>query len=84
MAAVAGGKRGAGRAAGAAAARGGARGPRPARGTDREVQIIPSVLPADWANMGQVRGGRRGPAPALPCPPQPRRAREGPKLLIAG
>merc|ERR1712078_777592 len=25
-----------------------------ARGTDREIQIIPSVLPADWANMGQA------------------------------
>ena len=23
------------------------------KGTDRDVQIIPSVLPADWANMGQ-------------------------------
>jgi ribulose-phosphate 3-epimerase len=23
-----------------------------AKGTDRDVQIIPSVLPADWANMG--------------------------------
>merc|ERR1711924_295659 len=32
----------------------GGRGPAPARGTDREIQIIPSVLPADWANMGQA------------------------------
>merc|ERR1712078_844952 len=23
------------------------------KGTDRDIQIIPSVLPADWANMGQ-------------------------------
>lgn len=23
-----------------------------AKGTDRDIQIIPSVLPADWANMG--------------------------------
>ena len=73
MAAVAGGKRGAGRAAGAAAARSGARGPAPARGTDREIQIIPSVLPADWANMGQVRGGAARPRPytTLPAPALP-------------
>merc|ERR1712078_907362 len=29
-------------------------GPAPAKGTDRDIQIIPSVLPADWANMGQA------------------------------
>ena len=45
--------------AGAAATRRGAscagmRGKRiVAKGTDRDIQIIPSVLPADWANMGQ-------------------------------
>ena len=46
-----------------------------ARGTDREIQIIPSVLPADWANMGQcvkdLEAAVREP-PAPPPRPPPR------------